>query len=384
LDLVQGGYYDTQLQIKEDGKIMFPSSLLYKTSFSNVIPNHAFIPSASALALRNNPNRNWADNVSSLNLTPSCANETPFDSYYAPTQNEEHVYLSAAGADFVKKELNRSSTLPIRTSPVVSGSTNICPGQTATYTYPTQGTGAVYTWTVQNLNIISGQNTNTIQVQAAAGTTGNRSVELKVTTPCFVYQPPQIVITSQYSGNNFYVNGPSSLCPGQLGYFSLGTSLPDITQYQWIWPSDWTYFGGQNTPNLDVRAPYNSFGSGQIVLRVGNNCGLSEPVATFVMENTSCNGMLLYEIAPNPANDYAEVTVKKKDKAGNEIELDDSDKEKLKKAEVKLYKDDKLLLTEKFKENKAKFNTSEISNGIYIINIVTDEEIIQEQLVIAH
>jgi len=154
LDLGPGGTFDTQQQIKNQGKIVGKDRLFVKTTFPGVVPNHTFIPTASALAYRNNPNRNWSDDVSNINLV--CTKETPFDAYYAPTQNEEHVQLTDANVAFVKNEIkngppiNPCAPLPISAS--ISGPTSLslaAPSGTWTVN-PTGGTGSYsYQWYVR-------------------------------------------------------------------------------------------------------------------------------------------------------------------------------------------------------------------------------------------
>lgn len=46
-----------------------------------------------------------------------------------------------------------------------------------------------------------------------------------------------------YSSSDIVISGPSSVCPGQTIYFSVGY-LEGVSNYQWSWPSNWTYLGG--------------------------------------------------------------------------------------------------------------------------------------------
>jgi hypothetical protein len=379
-DVGPGGSFDIQADVA-----MNDNSLYYRTKYFSVTHGASFIPVFSSLGYtKTNPD--LCENLSGKNLVSTC--ETPFDAYYAQADNQEHIFLSAANVAFIKDEINnpQPGRSMVGATYEITGPTTVCANQTATYSVPTQGAGAIYNWTVQNFNIISGQNTNTIQVQGPAGSSGNRSVGLNVTTSCYTYQPPQLTVTNTSSSNSFYISGPSSLCPGQLGYFSINTSATDITSYEWIWPSDWTYFGGQNTPNLDVRAPYGSFGSKQIVLRVGNSCGLSEPVVQYVMENTSgCYEGYTYAVSPNPTDDYVEVKATKKDKEGKDIKLNESDYEKMKDVEVKIYdKYSKELKTGKLKDGRLHLDVHLLANDIYFIHIISGKEIIREKIIVAN
>lgn len=97
MDVIQGGTYNTQgvirdgfieelNDLKDDGAISYYQWRQY-------VPNHSFIPTASALAFKN-PNFNWG-NTFNRNLVCSTSNpEIEFDSYFVPSTNEEHVALT--------------------------------------------------------------------------------------------------------------------------------------------------------------------------------------------------------------------------------------------------------------------------------------------------
>jgi hypothetical protein len=64
-------------------------------------PFHTFIPTFSALAIKN-PNQNWAN---PLNRNLVCSNETYFDSYFGEAENTEHTLLNYRSVDWFLKEL---------------------------------------------------------------------------------------------------------------------------------------------------------------------------------------------------------------------------------------------------------------------------------------
>jgi len=152
LDLGPGGTFDTQQQIKTEAKITKLLRLLIKTTFPVLVPNHTFIPTASALAYQNNPNRNWSDDVSNIDLV--CAGETPFDSYYAPNSNEEHVQLTVGNVAYVKDEI--AGRFPTG-GYSISGPSSMCLSG-AQFSIAGVPTGATINWTSSsNITLQSGQ-----------------------------------------------------------------------------------------------------------------------------------------------------------------------------------------------------------------------------------
>lgn len=63
----------------------------------------SFIPTKSALAYRGY-NKLLHEDLSTRNLV--CSNEIPFDSFYAPNDNEEHITLNSNNMDWILEELN--------------------------------------------------------------------------------------------------------------------------------------------------------------------------------------------------------------------------------------------------------------------------------------
>ena len=111
MDVVQGGTYNTAEIIKEE----FTRTLNESGNFvayhewSNEIYLHSFIPTVSSLAFYN-PNFNWNDNI---NRNLICTEEIPFDSYFVPNTNEEHVYVTAKSVEWLLEEIEGNPQAPI-------------------------------------------------------------------------------------------------------------------------------------------------------------------------------------------------------------------------------------------------------------------------------
>lgn len=111
-DLAPGGTFNSQFEIMDktlNGK-QLPG---YEYRFSNVRPDHSFIPTVSALAfqyrtLTNYQGRQQLPNpyTDMRNRSLICNDETPFDVIYAPfSNNTAHVSLDAGSQQFLVREL---------------------------------------------------------------------------------------------------------------------------------------------------------------------------------------------------------------------------------------------------------------------------------------
>lgn len=154
------------------------------STFYDVVGKHCFIPTASALALTN-PNRDLGQNLSGIDLV--CSGETPFDSYFAPTQNEEHITITAANAAYIKDEIGLKTPKPV----FDSAPTAICPGGSVTFSVkgcaPRAGQAATtYDWTLSGpavfLSTAAGSQTLTGAgpSQLVGATAGSGTVTLTV------------------------------------------------------------------------------------------------------------------------------------------------------------------------------------------------------------
>ncbi len=96
-DIAPGGYFNAQSLLAneseepDDGIELLPFTLILHNLNTNVIdPTHSFIPIKSALAYTGT---NVLDEVIG-SKDRVCTEETPFDSYFAPEENENHIFLT--------------------------------------------------------------------------------------------------------------------------------------------------------------------------------------------------------------------------------------------------------------------------------------------------
>jgi hypothetical protein len=112
-----------------------------------------------------------------------------------------------------------------------------------------QITSATYTWTTNNpnLQIISGQGTNRVRVRRTGTTCLNCTISVSYDSGCGA---TTITATTNggggFSSSDYPVTGPNEAVCWTRVYYS-APDLPGATNYQWIYPSDWTYVEGQGT-----------------------------------------------------------------------------------------------------------------------------------------
>ncbi|MGJ8745992.1 hypothetical protein [Polaribacter sp.] len=136
-------------------------NIVLTTAYANVTDNFNFVPVKSALAY-NGTNSKWNEQIGCRNLV--CTNETPFDSYYAPVENQEHASLHNDGINWLKEELlgNEPSPSIYNTcntqSITINGTDRLCNNQIATYSINNCSSSNI-TWTTSsNLQTISSNN----------------------------------------------------------------------------------------------------------------------------------------------------------------------------------------------------------------------------------
>jgi len=107
MDVVPGSNYNS---IYTSWNI-FDSVLQLTTNTTSIthtlINTHTFIPTISALGFYN-PNFAWDTRVDDRDLV--CNNEIPFDNYYMPKTNEQHITLTPENVDWLKQEIYNGDT----------------------------------------------------------------------------------------------------------------------------------------------------------------------------------------------------------------------------------------------------------------------------------
>lgn len=122
IDNVPGGYFNTQQIITGLGKGQSANGYYLENDI------HSFIPSTSALDLQF-PTQFVNYNLNIKNANIYCNNQTPFDAYYAPDNNEDHVFISSQNSNWILKEIENAT----RSVGVTSNTLEISSGKVFNY-----------------------------------------------------------------------------------------------------------------------------------------------------------------------------------------------------------------------------------------------------------
>jgi len=249
------------------------------------VKEHSFIPTKSALAYTGSSV--LGEVIGNKNRV--CTGETPFDNYFTPKENEEHIFLTTANVAWLKAELDTMTTnLPPTVyknfdTSSISGDLAVCDNKTNTYTLdiPNTCSGFNVTWSSSNnINIISSTN-NTVTVRPINGTNdiiGHVSayiVEKDLTIDKLVWvgiPGPDFLSISTVGSYQFYTNQWTKLKavhpipPIEL----MGNDPTYGLSYTWSVPNS-QIRRFNDTSTIDVN-PY-STGQLNIGVKMQNQCG---------------------------------------------------------------------------------------------------------------
>ena len=390
-DLAPGGWYNSQQLVVDGGSEK-------GTVFKNVIPNHSFIPTVSSLAYQYRNTVNYQNTGSLPNAyTPLrgrnliCNQETPFDTYYGPDRNVQHIVGQDAGTSaFLGRELAGVTETPVFTA----AKSQLCPNTSATFRLPDYcgRLPITYTWTLSGgLQFANGQ-------QTASG------VSLTSQT---------IYGTSAGSGVVKVVATQQGLAPSAELVYGVAVSAPEVAG---------TYtcpgcFSGAVPLQTDNQVP-----EGRITITINNtnggNCNFATSASNFTITKTSATtayfdmgpysdpqrqGVTItvtptvgcfatrnfvfrkpsaYRLtySPNPASDELTVTAVDTDQLDNgpasttapdfDADLYDNRGKKVK--------------AKKSEKGKAKLDVRELPNGLYNLRAGKGKEAISEHIMITH
>lgn len=387
-DLAPGGWYDTQQKLVSGGSGS-------GTSFKNVIPNHCFIPTVSALGFQYRSMSSYQNTsslpnayTSLLGRNLSCNNETPFDAYYGPTRNTQHVAGQDAGISaFLGRELAGFSETPVFTT----AQPNVCPNESGTFALPSYcGRFPItYAWTLSgNLTFANGQTAASGNSQLVRGTTiGSGRITVVATqqgmapSAPLVYfvqvgapevqgtytvqnsAPQPIVTDNQVPEGRVAINVTSSV--GECNFYVSSPSFSIIKT-------------GPKSAYFDM-GPYSNSQLQGVTVRIEPTSGC------FATKSAVFRRPSAYQIAysPNPASEELTVTAIDTDQPATgpasttapsfEAELYDNHGKKVK-AEK----------SEKSEKGKAKLNVSNLPDGLYNLRAGKGKEAISEHIMVSH
>lgn len=163
--------------------------------------------------------------------------------------------------------------------PILDGETEVCDGDTETYTVTPVGNISVdeYTWTTPNGEPINNISNTSISVDW----TGSMGGELCVTADndCGPSDPPTcITVTVSTGPEEPILDGPDNACDGETLTYTITNPTPDAT-YSWTVPSGASFT--DNGTSIDV--DFSGASTGDVCVTGMNDCGITDEVCITVV-----------------------------------------------------------------------------------------------------
>lgn len=150
--------------------------------------------------------------------------------------------------------------LPLPTAPTISGSITVCPSDNYTYTASPYQSNTTLTWSVLNGTIISGQNTNSIEVDWNENTPHQVNVVRQTNSePVCVSDTAQLMVANLADILDLAIAGNNMVCENSSQHYFF-YYYDNSFDYVWsITPSNaGQIVGGQGTPQINVLWAWNS------------------------------------------------------------------------------------------------------------------------------
>lgn len=402
LDLLPGGWYPGFKELYDNAtasKVSWMGITLDKRLYAE---NHTHIPTASALAYGKgpnpNPNRKWDDDIRYINLSLTCGTrEIPFHSYQGPLDfNTRHDALFESQAQFLINEITGNiATIP---GLVISGPTNACNNISSSYSVNLPPGGSVV-WSSFPTGLVSLSPDNSYAVEATPinNPTGSYTLTATVTASC--------ITTPVHTQVNFYStppppydcyeigNGTCSqtqyLCTEQFFTekgFTIPNNIPGVPYWHWVVYGG-TFSDGSTdkivprSTNMMTVTPQWGYMSYVIYITPVSECMVENfSPFSYVVLNTNqpwpCDGYY-FTMSPNPASsDITVSTLENSSKSGTDRSI----------TSINIYNQQGMLKKQrKFgKVKTASMSVSDLTNGTYVIEIVSGDYKERKQLIVQH
>ncbi|WP_026837759.1 T9SS type A sorting domain-containing protein [Gillisia sp. JM1] len=157
----------------------------------------------------------------------------------------------------------------------ISGTTNICPGTTNTYSIAAVVNATSYEWILPS----GWTGTSTSTSINATSTSSGGNITVKAINDCgtSTEQTLAVAIKSGTPAAPVNLSGSNTVCPNTSETYTL-TNDATATEYIWTLPNGWT--GTSSTSSITVNT--GTSGSGNITVKAKNDCGTS-PAATIAV-----------------------------------------------------------------------------------------------------
>ncbi len=165
----------------------------------------------------------------------------------------------------------------------ITGTANVCPVSSHTYSISAIPGATNYTWTVPiGWTITAGQGSTSITV--TSGTAGqNGNITVTPSNLCGNGSSSSLAVTVNTNppATPGTISGNTNVCPGTSEIYSIAAVL-NATSYTWTVPTGWSITSGQGSTSLTV---YTGAGgqNGNITVTANGSCGNSSPASLAVV-----------------------------------------------------------------------------------------------------
>ncbi|GAA6138048.1 hypothetical protein NBRC116583_17950 [Arenicella sp. 4NH20-0111] len=242
MDVVPGGYFNAVDQLYDAvtgsdpdplGHTLFENSIEFLAGLNIDIEGrvnkviHSFIPTYSSLGIIDTTG-DWSR---SLNRNLICTGETPFDSYYAPRENQQHTSFNGESVEWMFGELDKSPQSPSVYPSIIEGSNvELCAGGLRTFSFSQCDVPEPPVWTVDpGLSVVS---STPYSVTVRGAGYFNSYSNIKANFPNISLSKRLYIGRPQTPSS---INGPSSVSSGGIARYSGGTAV-GARSYAWHVP----------------------------------------------------------------------------------------------------------------------------------------------------
>ena len=290
-DIAPGSFFNAQRlvanqSVTQEGHIYVLLNIGISSGATVFDETHSFIPTKSALAYTGS---NVLDEVIGRK-DRVCSGETPFESYFAPQENEEHIFLTEENVAWLTNEIE-GNPQPVSihneiTHSSLSGDIAVCDNKTNTYTLdiPDSCSGYTVTWsTSDNIEIYASTN-NSVNVRLLRDATSPigfvsayiKEIDQWLTNIVWVGIPsPDFLRIQKLGSYGFYSNQWTKLKvvhPIPASEFMAEDPGYGLS-YQWLVPNSQVRTF-TDTSTIDVNP--NSSGQLNVGVKMQNPCGCTE------------------------------------------------------------------------------------------------------------
>jgi hypothetical protein len=387
MDIIQGGTFNTQGIIKDQfTEVLNSNSNVNIQEWRVYKQNHSFIPTVSALAFKN-PNFNWANPINRNLVCDPDNKEIHFDSYFAPSENEEHVFLTKEKVDWLLQELQGNEQDPyFPVNPAnLEGADIVCSASGSTFGFYDLCAipGEVANWSVNNKLTLLSSGAYEVVVKGVTGVSGWGTITatfqngVTVSKQVWVGKPG-----TPFLGGASFPSVPAN----SLAQFS--ASANGATSYQWkmspvdfqvvswynVYANTWQILSSQVNSGEIMAYTGNPGTNGTVGVSACNICGCSDWTSKSVTISSTGTGITDYFVVyPNPSSTVVNIGLIDENHSpgsGAIIRGDLFDYQGIHKGDVQIV------------NHKAVIDVSSLPKGIYILRISVDDRFEGHQIIV--